>query len=197
MRALVALALMLVAEPALAHPPPLGIPGFFGGLLHPLFAPAHLLALLGLGLLTGQQAPAWGRAVPGAFIIVLLAGLGVLTLGVVPRGIDLAVLLLAAATGVLAALARPLPEWAGGVLAALTGLAVALDSPPEVISVREANLMLIGTGFGGTILLVLAVEGASRLTRGWARIAARILGSWIAACAILVLALRLQTFVGA
>lgn len=190
-RVVIALTWLLVAGPALAHPPPLGIPGFPGGLLHPLLVPAHLLAILGLGLLAGQQAPVWGRDVPGAFILALLVGLGVLTLGVAPRGVEFAVLALAVASGALAALARPLPELWGVVLAVLTGLAVALDSPPEVIAVREANLMLIGTGFGGTILLVVAVELASRLTRPWARIAARILGSWIAACAILVLALRL------
>lgn len=190
-RALVVLVLMSMTEPALAHPPPLGIPGFPGGLLHPLLVPSHLLAILALGLLAGQQAPGWGRAVPGAFIIALLVGLMVLTLGVAPRGVEFVLLALATASGALAALARPLPEVWGCVLAVVTGFAVALDSPPEVISVREANLMLIGTGFGGTILMVVAVEAASRLTRSWARIAARILGSWIAACAILVLALRL------
>jgi len=51
--------------------------------------------------------------------------------------------------------------------------------------------MLIGTGFGATLLLIVAVEVASRLTVPWARIAARILGSWVAASAILTLALRL------
>ena len=191
MRLLIGLALALIAEPAFAHPPPLGFPGFFGGLLHPLFVPAHLLALLGLGLLIGQQAPNWGRAAPGAAIIALLAGLGVLTLGVVPRGVNLAVLALAMACGVLVALARPLPEWAGGVLAVVTGVAIGLDSPPEVISLREANLMLIGTGFGGTILLVVVVEAASRFSRVWQRIGSRIIGSWIAASAILVLVLVL------
>jgi hypothetical protein len=40
-------------------------------------------------------------------------------------------------------------------------------------------------------LLVVAVECASCLTRDWQRIGARIFGSWIAASAILVLALRL------
>ena len=45
----------LTAQPAMAHPPPLGIGGFAGGLLHPLFVPAHLLAVLALGMLIGQQ----------------------------------------------------------------------------------------------------------------------------------------------
>ena len=99
--------------------------------------------------------------------------------------------MLALVTGVLVALARPLPEATGCVLAVATGFAIALDSPPEVISVREANIMLIGTAFGASILLVAVVEAASRLTRNWQRIGARIFGSWIAASAILVLALRL------
>ena len=55
-RLLAAAALVLSAQPALAHPPPLGIGGFPGGLLHPLFVPAHALAVLALGLLIGQQA---------------------------------------------------------------------------------------------------------------------------------------------
>ena len=39
---LFAAAFTIIAEPALAHPPPLGIPGFFGGLLHPLYVTAHV-----------------------------------------------------------------------------------------------------------------------------------------------------------
>ena len=98
-RALIVLVLMSIAEPALAHPPPLGIPGFPGGLLHPLLVPSHLLAILALGLLAGQQAPEWGRAVPGAFIIALLVGLGTLTLGIALRGVVFVLLALAVANG--------------------------------------------------------------------------------------------------
>ena len=182
---------MMVACPALAHPPPLGIPGFLGGVLHPLFVPAHLMAILALGLLIGQQGGRWGRVVPAEFVAALIAGLVALTFGIAPREVDVVVLALAAFSGLLTALGRSLPQLVGTMLAALTGFAVALDSPPDVISVREANLTLIGTGFGGTILLVAATEAAARLTRQRQRIALRILGSWIAASAVLVLALRL------
>lgn len=183
---LMLLGLVLTAQPALAHPVPLGVPGFFGGLLHPAFVPAHLMAALGLGILIGQQA--WGRAAPATFMVSLIAALAVLTSGVVPRFAGEAVLLLALTSGALAALARPLPEGAGCALAALTGIAIGLDSPPEVVVVRQAHLMLIGTAFGGGLLLIMIVEIASRLTHPWQRIAARILGSWIAASAVLVLA---------
>ena len=87
--------------------------------------------------------------------------------------------------------ASPLPQFILGPFALITGLAIALDSPPEVISVREAIVMQIGIFCGATSLLIVIVECASRLRRDWQRIGVRILGSWIAASAILVLALQL------
>ncbi len=189
---LVAAAVLAVsAGPALAHPPPLGIPGFFGGVLHPLFVPAHLMAIVALGLLIGQQAGRWGRVVPAEFVAALIAGLVALTFGIAPRDADVVALTLAAACGLMSAFGRSLPQLVGYVLAALIGFAVALDSPPDVISVREANLMLIGTGLGATVLLIAVTEASLRLARQWQRIAVRTCGSWIAASAILVLALRL------
>jgi urease accessory protein len=185
-----ATALVLAAGPAMAHPPPLGITGFTGGLLHPLFVPAHALALLGLGLLIAQQ-DHWASAVLVSFVAVLAAGLGVMTLGVVPRFANETAIVLAGVMGLLVAIARPMPKIAGCLLAAAAAFTIALDSPPEVLSVNEANIMLLGTGIGATFVPLLVAACLSRFTGGWARIATRILGSWIAASAILVLALRL------
>jgi urease accessory protein len=181
-------AFMLSAQPAFTHPAPLGIGGFPGGLVHPLFVPAHAMAVLALGLLIGQQA--WSRMAALSFVLGLAAGLGVMTLGVVPSWMNELVLGGALIAGLLAALTRPVPEMLGCILAVLLGFCIALDSPPEAISLTEANLMLIGTGLGTAALLILAIATASRLKAGWARIGARILGSWIAASAILVLVLR-------
>ena len=182
-------ALALSAQSALAHPPPLGIGGFPGGLIHPLFVPAHAMALVALGLLIGQQA-AWTRLVAASFVMGMAAGLGVMTLGVVPAWMNEFVLGGALIAGLLAALARAVPEALGCILAVLLGFCIALDSPPEAVSLTEANLMLIGTGVGTTALLIVAMAIASRLKAGWTHIAARIVGSWIAASAILVLVLR-------
>lgn len=181
---------ILAATPAMAHPPPLGLSGFSGGLLHPLFVPAHAMALLGLGLLIGRQ-QAWGRVAVLSAVIGLAAGLGVMTLGVVPVWMNEIVLGCALLTGVTVALNRPLPEVVGCVFAVLIGFCIALDSPPEAISLSEANRMLAGTGVGAAVLLIVVAAAASRLTANWALIGARILGSWIAASALLVLALRL------
>lgn len=179
--------LILIAGPALAHPPPFGISGFFGGVLHPGFVPAHLMAVLALGILIGQQSRRrdWAQI---AFVVALMAGLGVLTLGVAPAWTGEAVLLAALVSGLLAALARPLPAVVGALLAAIVGITIGLDSPPEVPSVHEANLILIGTALGGTLLVLSIGEVSAHLTHPWQRIGARVLGSWIAASAVLVLA---------
>jgi urease accessory protein len=190
-RALAAVVLLAPASEAQAHPVFQGLPGFYGGLLHPLFVPVHLMAIAALGLLVGQQAPRWGRGAPIVYVVGLVVGLRAIALAYVPVLTEEALLVLAAGAGLLLALARPLPQVMGLLLAAAAGLAVALDSPPDAVSIAEANITLLGTGFGATVLLLAAAEVSARLTLHWQRIAARILGSWIAASAILVLALRL------
>ncbi len=165
--------------------------GFAGGLLHPLAVPAHALALLALGLLIGQQGA--GR------MLVPLAGFAV----------GLAAGLAAIASGGAADIRRRRcfwrrPPWrrlwsrsrdrcrrfACAALAAVAGIALGLDSPPQAISIALATLMLIGTGLGACLALAIVAAGTARFTRAWQRIGVRILGSWIAASAILVLALR-------
>jgi hydrogenase/urease accessory protein HupE len=148
------------------------------------------MAIAALGLLIGQQAPRWGRGAPIVYVVGLVVGLRAVALAYIPTLAEEGLLALAALAGLLLALARPLPQLVGLLLAAATGLAIALDSPPDAISISEANVTLLGTGFGATVLLLAVVEIGSRLTLSWQRIGARILGSWIAASAILVLALR-------
>jgi urease accessory protein len=187
--ALLTLALILAAEPALAHPPPLGVRGFWGGVLHPVFVTDHVVGILGLGLLIGGQEK-WGWISFAAYMAALVAGLAAMTTGIVPRFTGEAVLGTAVVAGLLVALARPLPQALGAMLAIVLGLAVALDSPPEVLSVSEANLMLIGTGIGAAAFLIVVALASRQAQARWARIGVRILGSWIAAAAILALALR-------
>src|SRR5258708_21289869 len=58
-------------DPASAHTIE-GLSGFYGGLLHPVLTPTHGLALLGLGLLIGQQ-PADKRRLPQMLFALALA----------------------------------------------------------------------------------------------------------------------------
>ncbi len=185
----VLLSVLLQCEPASAQTID-WLGGFYGGLLHPLLTPTHGLALLGLGLLISQQ-PADKRRLPLVLFVLALAGglLGLaLAVGETPAG-DV-VLVGVALSGALVAAAVRLPPLVPGLLALATGAAIGLDSPPEVISVQEGVVMLIGTGLGATIALVLVVAAAARMARDWQRIGVRVLGSWTAASALLAIAVR-------
>jgi urease accessory protein len=184
------LALLAGASAAQAHPVIQGASGFTAGFLHPLLLPAHAFALVTLGLLIGQQ-PHWGRSVPLAALLSVVVGLGAIALAYVPTLAGEALLASAAINGAAVALARPLPQVLGATMAAATGLALALDSPPDAISLLEANIALLGTVAGVVVLLSAVVAISARLTRNWQRTGVRIVGAWIAASAILVLTLRL------
>jgi urease accessory protein len=75
-------------------------------------------------------------------------------------------------------------------LAAVTAVALGLDSPPQALSLARAWATLIGTGIGACMVLVMIVAATAGCSREWQRIGIRVIGSWIAASATLVLALR-------
>jgi urease accessory protein len=163
---------------------------FAGGLLHPLLAPAHVLALIGLALLTGRTIAAAASAIIAAFALGLAGGLGAIAWGVGETPANDVVLAAAALCGVIAAIGFAVPVRVAAPLALVSGAAMGLDSPPEVIALHEALLMLIGTACGATAALAVLALAAGALVGLWRGIALRVAGSWIAAIAILVLALR-------
>jgi hypothetical protein len=183
-------AVLAGCHPALALTPIEALDGLHEGLLHPLLTPTHGLALLGLGLLIGQQ-PASQRLLPQLlFASALAAGLIALAFAVGETPASDVLLAGVAISGALVAAAFPLPLLVVGLLAVVMGAAIGLDSPPEVISYQEALVMLIGTGLGGSIALGLVVGGAARMAGDWQRIGVRLLGSWTAASALLAIAVR-------
>ncbi len=95
----------------------------------------------------------------------------------------------AGSAGALVALAQPVPA-ASTLLAGVSGIALGLDSPPQAISLTVAAQTLVGTGLGAWLAFALVVACTRWLMRAWQGIGVRILGSWVAASAILVLALR-------
>ena len=163
---------------------------FLAGLLHPVLTPSHALALIGLGLLIGRQ-PADKRWPPQAvFTFALAAALVALAFAVGETPAGTVLLAAVAITGALVAMGLRLPALVLGGLAGVMGAAIGLDSPPEVISLQDAVVMLIGTGLGGPIALGIVVNVAARLARDWQLIGVRVLGSWTAASALLAIAVR-------
>jgi hydrogenase/urease accessory protein HupE len=162
---------------------------FARGFLNPLTIPAHLLALLGLGLLIGTQ-PRGSLWSAFSFVAGLAVGLTAIAqaVGLTPA-LDL-LLLASAVIGALVAMGLVLPQVLLAAIALICGLALGLDSPPQAISLADATAALFGTGLAASLAIAIVIAGSGRLRLLWQRIGLRILGSWIAASAILVLALR-------
>jgi len=192
LRATLLVCLLVLATPALAHSPIMGIGGVFGGMLHALLIPEHGIGLLAVGLALGRQQGPASRAGLLIFMAALTGGLVVTAFVTEPA---LAADVLLAAAGILGLLiaAAWVPPVVGWPLAAITAVALALDSRPEVTSTEEAVRMLIGTGIGGMIALAIVTEGTALLQGDVSRTALRVFGSWIAAIAILDLSLRAVT----
>ena len=186
-------AILLLPGIALAHSPIPGIGGFYNGLLHPLLVPAHLLALVALGLWLGQQALPGIQGALLSFSLLLLAGL-VLALFAPPGGGVRTSLLLGCALGVglLVAAAWPLPRSATAAVAGVVALLVGLDSAPEAAGTRARLIVLAGVGVGVHLLLLNVVALTSYAQKPWLKLGVRVLGSWSAASALMVLALALR-----
>jgi urease accessory protein len=187
----VLVALLIAMNPAYAHDVVGGVGGFYGGLLHPALVPAHALALVALGLLIGQQTPRRRAGLLAAFAAALVLGIGLIVAAFAAFYADYVVLGSAAVAGLAVAIARPLPLVVACPLMAVAGVTLALDSVPQEISMLATFLALTGTAIGAFLATLVLADLTAHLRRDWQRIGVRIAGSWIAASAILVLALRL------
>ncbi len=178
-----------------AHTPIKGLEGLAAGVLHPLTSPAHLLVLLALGLLFGQQLPLdlktpFAVFVPGLTVALALTATGQDTM--VYQPILVAIALCAA---IPVAMEKAIPRLASRLLCLAAAFAIGLDSKPEPGSPGLLVQALLGT-WGMVIFLLFDVAYYTSLairTR-WVRIGVRVLGSWIIAISLLVLALSMSSF---
>ena len=162
------------------------IAAFLAGLWQ-FFLPTYLLAVGALGLAVGQGR----RAVLLApFALGLVAGALVVASAVRETPAAMALLAMAALAGILVVLAWTSPLLSAA-LAFTAGGTIALNSPPHALTIPGAIAMQVGAGVAASATLELVALIASRATRPWQQIGVRVVGSWIAASAILVLALRL------
>jgi hypothetical protein len=184
--------LVVMTTPAYAHSPIMGIEGVLGGFLHALLIPEHGMSLVALGLALGREEQHTRRYGLLVFTAAMTAGLLAVGFGAEATFAGDGLL---AATGILALLVATawMPALLYWFLIVVVGLTFALDSKPDVTATAELARMLIGSGLGGALALTIVAE-VSFLLRGAAQhIVARVLGSWIAAIAILDLSLRVAT----
>lgn len=185
----------LLALPGIvfAHSLENGMNPFMSGFLHPILVPAHLICLIAIGLLLGQQQPNRNLLALKVYPIVILIGL-IATKFAVTVKLEIAILTAAMSIGLLIAVSPRLPVVWCAIAAAFTGLAVSYDSAQQAQTVITKISALLGVGVGLVVVPLVAMEFADVFrTKTWQRISIRILGSWIAASAFLVLALLFRS----
>jgi hydrogenase/urease accessory protein HupE len=176
----------------LAHGPISESDYFYHSLLHPLFVPSHLLLLIAFGLLLGQQGARRNLPALAIFSISLIAGLAYISFS---KGVEVDAFLLPATVviGLVVAAAQAVGLYLCAIVAAFVGFFIGLDSLQETIAVTEKLVPLLGSGIGMMLIVLYAMMFADYFSnRAWQKIGLRIIGSWIAASAIMVLALNFR-----
>lgn len=188
----VLLAAVAVPGVCLAHGASPGLAGFAQGLIHPLVEPAQLIALLAFVALVGQRGldpTGWSTGSVAAGACLGMAAAAVLA----PWATTLPLLGFAAVCGVAVAAARTatpvLYPWIGAAL----GVCIGLDALPEGPLSWAWGTTLAGTAAGCWVWPVVGTGVAAAAHRPWQRVLLRVMGSWMAACALLILALSLAT----
>jgi urease accessory protein len=178
-----ALTLIVSISPANAHNAIEGAGPFVNGILHPVIAPAHLLSLLALGLWIGRQERAALRRSIVAFAVALIAGLFTGPFGTLPPAIPIAC---AVILGCLAAGGWPLPARVVAMVSVATAVVIGFDSGAGDWATA------LGIWVGAMLILLNVVNLAMRTEAPWLGIGIRIAGAWIAAVALMLLALSLR-----
>ena len=178
---------------ALAHTPIKGINNFYNGALHPVLVPAHLLLLIALGLLLGQQGL---KDKQGAYLAFLLATiLGLVGAWFSPQlQPEVIILACSAIIGLLIALSPQLVLIWCSIIGATAGFLLGIDSAQESLSGQAKFVTLFGSGVGIYFFSLYPIALADFLRKKhWKQILLRVLGSWVAASSLLVLALSLRS----
>lgn len=183
-----AAAAALPASAVWAHGEIKGVGAFYSGVLHPFISPAHLIALVALGLLFGQRGVSASRHAMGALVAALALGLWLSLRLQLPEP-DPLLLALGMLLGLGVVLARPWPTWTLVPLSALVGLAVGLGSAPDGMAPAQRSAALVGTLVGAALCTACLAGAVQPMQRPWARIGVRVLASWLSASALLVLTL--------
>lgn len=191
--ALIAALLIVFPSNADAHLAIKGAGDFGNGALHPLVTPQHLMIVLGLALLLGMRVPLRLKLPMASLAISSAIALGVISW--VPFSPpELFLTLIAMILGLLVAIGRTLPPAALAVICAIAAVAVGLDSGVDPESGIVVWKTLSGTWLGITgVTGYLALAVSNGAEKNWARTGMRILGSWIFAIAILMLAFALRS----
>lgn len=188
-RLLLALSLPALCGRAQAHGSVRGLGDFFGGFVHPLVEPAHLVALVALLLLVAQRGVRASTATMVALAAGSAAGLAVAA-GGWPAPSEIPLLVVAALTGLIVTVARAGPGALHLAIGAAVGLGIGVGSAPEDLQGASRWVSLAGTWLGTCMLVASGATLLEELRRPWVPVLTRVVASWMTATALLVLALH-------
>ena len=180
------------APDAFAHSPIAGLGVFYSHFLDPVVVPAHALLLIATALMLGQQGRGSARTGILALAAVFACGLAVSASGLHASISERALLVGAVAIGAAVSFGRPLSVALVASAAALAGLALGLDSEGDGATRRENILVFAGLAAGVLYFATLIAGLTVTQKQAWLRIGVRIVGSWIVAAAVMVLALSIS-----
>jgi hydrogenase/urease accessory protein HupE len=185
-------AIALLPTPAAAHLNSTGLGPVYDGVAHFLTSPEDLLAVLALALWAGARGARYGRralfVLPSAWLLGSLLGM---TAAATAGGTVSAIWLMT--LGGLLAADLTLPLRGATALVALLGLQRGYLNGSGIEQSASGIAALFG--LGAVVFVVVAIAAASvvRLRAAWARVAVRVIGSWIAASGLLLLGWSLRT----
>jgi hydrogenase/urease accessory protein HupE len=179
------LAATLLPARAQAHLSSTGLGPVYDGVAHFLFTPEDVMPVLALALLAGQRGARYGRralfVLPTAWLLGGVVGLaGTATESAAPACISFVLL-----GGLLAADANLSVRALTG-LSALVGLSHGYVNGASMGRPEDAAPALLGLVAAVFVFVALAAAFSVRLRRQWARIAVRVVGSWIVASGLLL-----------
>ena len=186
------LAVVALPDAASAHSLDNRFGDFYGGVLHPLTALEHVLPILALGLLAGQQGDA-RRPLARAGLSARPAGRRGSRHRGARRSVGCAVLNAVSfvVLGLLVAAAWRLPLPVLIALGALFGVSHGYENGRAMTPETATHLFVFGVATIGGLVTALVSAATLDLAAkaAWPRVAVRIAGSWIAAIGIMTIGL--------
>jgi hydrogenase/urease accessory protein HupE len=168
-----------------AHLNSTGLGPVYDGFLHFFLSPEDLLPVLALSLYAGQQGPIFGRRVlfllPATWLLGGWAGLG----HTPAASLAVSALSFLLMGGLLAADAKLSLHWFPGIVLAL-GVSHGYLNGAGLGKADSPGIALLGIATAVFVFVALSAAAAVPIRKHWARIALRVVGSWVAASGILL-----------
>lgn len=180
-------ALLATASDAHAHLVDSGLGPFYDGLAHPVVSVEDLLPVVAVALAAGLRGPSTGRRVLLALPLAWAVGLALGGTGAVGAAPPAALAATTVVAGALAAADRRWPIALFLAVATVVGAVHGVGNGGELSALAGGAAAMVGVVGTVSVLTSLVAGQAAAARAPWARIVARVAGSWIAAVGLLLL----------